>query len=99
MVMASSLSHLYTEGNAPTDNLSSFVDLSLNGQDVPLGKVRLRNDDISQWYEWEQVVLKNVNLVQGNNTLRLDVEEFDTDEYYFPNQLLLEVFAKGSLNY
>ena len=97
MVMSSSLSHLNTSGNCVTENLANFVTLSLNGNNIPLNSVRLRNDEINQWYEWEQVVLRNKNLIEGENILRLESKKYTNDNYYAPNQLLLEIFSNSEV--
>ena len=93
MVMSASLSGIKASGaNARVVGLNNFNTLSLNNQNVDISKVNLRNDDVSAWYEWEQVVIKNVDLVEGENTLRMEAKAYTNGKYYCPNQLLLEVF-------
>jgi hypothetical protein len=93
MVMAASLSGIKVSGdNARVVGLNNFNTLSLNNRNVDISKVNLRNDDVSAWYEWEQVVIKNVDLLEGENTLRMETKAYSNGKYYCPNQLLLEVF-------
>lgn len=98
LTIASSCSSVFTSQNGPMDKLSDFAYLRLNQANVNIDNVSLRNTDISQYYEWEQLVLKDVDLKEGNNTVRFEVKKYGEKTYTLPNQLLLEVFANNPVS-
>ena len=77
-----------SSANSYMKNLSNYVTLSLNNSALDISGINLRNTDIKQYYEWEQLVLRDVDIHEGTNTLRMAAVGSTC-----PNQLLLEIFS------
>lgn len=87
LVMASSL-------NAMTgmQNLDDYISININDIPVDLHDINLRCSDVRQLYEWENLVLRDVDIVAGENNVVITTKN-DTA----PDQLLMEVFSHTSL--
>ena len=60
-------------GNMPTDNLQTLITLTVNGVAVDLSNVTLPIDGIADYYSWQAVTVNGVNLIQGENEIKLQV--------------------------
>ncbi|MBO5328516.1 MAG: hypothetical protein J6B04_05015 [Clostridia bacterium] len=60
-------------GNRPTDNLQTLITLTVNGVAVDLSNVTLPIDGIADYYSWQAVTVNGVNLIQGENEIKLQV--------------------------
>ena len=56
MIIASSVSGV-TSANYKTKDLGAVVTLTINDKPIDINGIELRNTDINQYYEWEQLVL------------------------------------------
>lgn len=72
-----------------TNDLSNYISVSLNGSDIDVSGLNLRCSDIrSTMYEWENLVLRGVDILEGENTLTISSLNDNA-----PYQLSLDIFS------
>ena len=74
--------------NYLTPDLSKKVSLTINNVNYDLSGIPLRSNDVNQWYEWEQLCIRDVDMNEGTNTIRIEVIGGSG-----PNHLMLDVYS------
>ncbi len=87
MILSSSVNGI-TSDNFITKDLGAVVTLKINDEPININGIELRNTDIKQWYEWEQLVIRDIDLYQGVNEITMT-----SKSGVCPNQMMLDVYS------
>lgn len=83
----------YRSRTAP---LSDVCTLDINNQQIDLTEIYMPYTDTNFYYEWHQLVIKNVSIKQGSNFVKMTRKA--SGSVGLPNQLMMNVFSNENLN-